>query len=170
MGLEFVETKDGMIVHQHKFITDLLEYYLPHDAKITHSPLPSKLKDLYVKSDQLKDPTSYRQLVGKLNFLLHTRPDLSFTAQFLSQFNSNPGQKHFDAAIHVLKYLKGTLYQGVFLNDKSDFKLEAFCDSDWAGCPTTRKSVSGFFYHNGRKSNFVEIKETSYCLFVFSRS
>ena len=64
--------------------------------------------------------------MGKLIFLLHTRPDLSFTTQFLSQFNNNHCQIHFEAALHVLKYLKGTIFQGIFLNNKDDFKLETF--------------------------------------------
>ena len=145
LGLEFNETNGGMVVNQDKFILDLLQAYSMTDCNPVSAPLPSNLK-LFPKMDNpLKEATSYRQLIGKLNFLLHTRPDLSFTVQYLSQFNQTPCEAHYDAALHVLKYLKGTASQGIFLNDKPLYNIEAYCDSDWAACPITRRSVSGFF-------------------------
>lgn len=56
------------------------------------------------------------------------------------------------AALHVLRYLKGTLDHGVFLNNSSDFSLLASCDSDWAACPASRRSVTGFCIHLGAAS------------------
>ncbi|KAL4575563.1 hypothetical protein LXL04_022410 [Taraxacum kok-saghyz] len=145
LGMEFTNTDDGMIVHQHKYITELLDYYKVHTEHPIKSPPPSNLKDFFDNTDPLMDPTPYRQLVGKLNFLLHTRPDITFTTQFLSQFNNKPNTVHMNAALHVLKYLQSTIHQGLFFNRSSDLKIEAFCDSDWAACPNTRRSVSGFF-------------------------
>ena len=145
LGLEFNKSDLGMVVHQQKFIRELLSQHDIGDTSHVKSPLPTKLKELYSNSNPLSDPTPYRQLVGKLNFLVHTRPDIAFSTQFLSQFNHNPTQSHMDAALHVLKYLKNTIHQSLLFNDSTDFKLEAFCDSDWAACPNTRRSVSGFF-------------------------
>ena len=109
------------------------------------APLPPNLHLQKDMDKPLVDPSVYRQLVGKLNFLIHTRPDLAFSIQFLSQFSQNPCDAQYSAALHVLKYLKGTTSQGIFLNNKPEFGLEAYCDSDWAACPITRRSVSGFF-------------------------
>lgn len=82
----------------------------------------------------MDDPLSYvvvyRQLVGKLNFLVHTRPDFGFSVQDLSQFNKTPSQAHYNDALHVLKYHKGTIYQALYFNNQASFKLEAYCDSD----------------------------------------
>lgn len=57
----------------------------------------------------------------------------------------NPRTDHWNSALRVVRYLKGTPGQGVFLNSKSDLKLRGWCDSDWGGCPLTRRSVSGWF-------------------------
>lgn len=145
LGLEFNKIDTGYIVHKQKFIKDLLQTYSIMDLPTTTMPLPAKLQLVHKMENPLVDPTLYMQLIGKLNFLMHTRPDLAFSIQHLSQFNQTPSQSHYDAAIHVLQYLKGTISQGLHFNNNSSIKLEAFCDSDWAACPITRRSVSGFF-------------------------
>ncbi|XP_070033036.1 uncharacterized mitochondrial protein AtMg00810-like [Nicotiana tomentosiformis] len=94
--------------------------------------------------DILPRPDTYRGLIGKLNFLTHTRPDLCFAMQYLSQFLKAPRVPHMAVALHVLRYLKGTPDLGILLNKSSDFSLYGYCDSDWATCPETRKSVTGF--------------------------
>lgn len=145
LGLKFNKVDSGMIVHQQKYIKELLKAYTIIDAVPVTTPLPPKLHLSHTMDDPLQDPTIYRQLIGKLNFLLHTRPDLAFSIEFLSQFNQTPSQSHYDAALHVLKYLKGSMTQGLHFNNSSTYNLEAYCDSDWASCPLTRRSVSGFF-------------------------
>lgn len=145
LGLEFNDISNGMVIHQQKYIRGLLATYSLTDAKPVSTPLQSKQSLFNSKSTILEDSSMYRQLVGKLNFLLHTRPDLSFTVQFLSQFNQTPTEDHYQAALHVLKYLKGTIHQGLLFNNEQDYKVEAFCDADWAACPLTRRSVSGYF-------------------------
>ena len=134
-----------MVVHQQEFIRELLNLYSLVDCEPAQMPLPVNVHLHSPDGVPLSDPTPYRQLIGKSNFLVHTRPDISFTVQHLSQFNQSPTQMHYDAALHVLKYLKGTITQGLFFNNQPTFELEAFYDSDWAACPTTRRSVSGYF-------------------------
>nr|XP_033512886.1 uncharacterized protein LOC117277585 [Nicotiana tomentosiformis] len=72
-----------------------------------------------LKSDDeelLPRPDTYRSLVGKLNFLTHTKPDLCFTVQHFSQFLKCLRVPHMNAALHILRYLKGTPNVGIFLN------------------------------------------------------
>ncbi|KAL7614129.1 hypothetical protein Lser_V15G07686 [Lactuca serriola] len=133
------------MVHQTKFINELLASYDMLDFTPKSTSVPLNLKLLPVMSDPLPDATVYRQLVGKLNFLLHTRPDLAFTIRYLSQLNKILCQEHYQVALHFLQYLKGTIDQALYFNNKHSYQIEAYCDYDWAACPATQRSISGYF-------------------------
>lgn len=144
LGIEFLPTQSGLVMSQRKFASDLLQEYDLESALTVASPLDPSVKLKHDEGDLLLDPTPYRKLVGKLNFLSNTRPDLSFSIQHLCQFMQQPTHLHWNAAIHVLQYLKGTIHLGLLLSSANDFSLKASCDSDWASCSCTRKSVSGY--------------------------
>ena len=71
-----------------------------------------------------------------------TRPAICYVIQTLSQFMQTPKQSHYEAATRVVRYLKGTIGQGVWLQAKAGETLTCWCDSDWAACPNTRRSVT----------------------------
>ncbi|CAH9093489.1 unnamed protein product [Cuscuta epithymum] len=60
-----------------------------------------------------------------------------------------PRKEHWNAALRVVWYLKGSLGQGILLSSSSDFLLTGWCDSDWASCPLTRRSLSGWLVFLG---------------------
>ena len=98
----------GIVLAQKKFTTHkLLKDSNLSSCKSTVTPLPPNCKLSPEDGDLLLDPTYYRTTVGKLNFLTHTRPDLSFTAQTLSQFMQEPCTSYLQALHHTLKYLQG---------------------------------------------------------------
>jgi hypothetical protein len=76
--------------------------------------------------------------------LTNTRPDISFSVQHLSQFVSKPLVPHYTAATRILKYLKSSPPKGLFFPVSSSLKLTGYADSDWARCPETRKSITGY--------------------------
>lgn len=61
----------------------------------------------------------------------------------------NPRQEHWEAAIRVVRYLKGSPGQGILLRSDSELSLTGWCDSDWAACPLTRRSLTGWFVFLG---------------------
>lgn len=67
----------------------------------------------------------------------------------LAQFLHKPRQKHWDAAVRLVRYLKGLPGQGILLSATSDLALSAFSDSDWAACPLTRRSLTGYIVMMG---------------------
>lgn len=108
------------------------------------TPLPINLKLSAQDSEDYEDPSKYRCLVGKLNFLTHTRPDLAYTVQHLSQFLQAPKVTHFKALNHVLRYTSSTDGQGILLKASEQLTLQAYSDSDWGACLDTRRSISGY--------------------------
>ncbi|KAK9074869.1 hypothetical protein SSX86_003188 [Deinandra increscens subsp. villosa] len=145
LGIEVLKTPDGFLMTQRKFASDLVSKFHADQSSPTSCPLPAHLQLSSTAGSLLPDPMQYCRLVGKLNYLTHTRPDLAFAVQFLSQFMKEPHLPHWEAAMHTLCYVKGTLAQGLLFNKDPSLLLEAFCDSDWASCPNTRRSVSGYF-------------------------
>ena len=88
---------------------------------------------------------------------LSTRPDISYIVNKLSRYSSNPGQKHMEAVLHVLRYVKHTLHyalkyehteQSSSIGDKHlqkrEITIEAYCDADWAADIDERKSTTGY--------------------------
>ncbi|XP_018626145.1 secreted RxLR effector protein 161-like [Nicotiana tomentosiformis] len=99
--------------------------------------------------DPLIDVTSCQKLIGKLLYLTVTRPDISYAVQILSQFMKTPKRSHMDAATRVVRYLKQALCMGVIMRRGLADALTGFCDSDWAACPISRRSVSGYLVKFG---------------------
>uniref|UniRef100_A0A3Q7FJI4 Reverse transcriptase Ty1/copia-type domain-containing protein n=1 Tax=Solanum lycopersicum TaxID=4081 RepID=A0A3Q7FJI4_SOLLC len=144
LGLEILYKDTGVLISQRKFTTDLLKEFDCTSCKPSMSPLEPTVKFKANEGALLKDPTFYRKLVGKLNFLTNTRLDITFSVQHLSQFLQSPREPHLKAAYHVLRYLMNDPCLGVFLSNSTDCTITAYCDSDWAACPDSRRSVSGY--------------------------
>ncbi|KAL0374404.1 UNVERIFIED_CONTAM: Retrovirus-related Pol polyprotein from transposon RE1 [Sesamum radiatum] len=144
LGLEIARSTAGTSVMQHKYIRDILQDTGLATCKPTSTPLLLGLKLSSASSPPLSDPEPYRRLVGRLLYLSFTRPDISFGAQQLSQFVHQPGQVHMDAALHLVRYLKGNSDQGLFFPSSNPLTLTAYCDADWAGCVDSRRSLTGY--------------------------
>ncbi|XP_054820732.1 secreted RxLR effector protein 161-like [Prosopis cineraria] len=101
------------------------------------------------ESETKVDASRYRRLVGKLQYLTVTCPDIVYAVNILNQFTSEPKHSHVVAVERVLRYLKCTPGQGILLRSEGNLELEAYCDADWGGCPLTRRSSSGYFISLG---------------------
>lgn len=78
----------------------------------------------------IDNPDQYMRLIGKLIYLIITRPDIAYSVQVLSQFMNAPTESHINAALHVLRYLKAAPGQGILMSHSSVAHLTTFCDAD----------------------------------------
>ncbi|GJW07595.1 cysteine-rich receptor-like protein kinase 8 [Tanacetum coccineum] len=92
----------------------------------------------------LPDPKVYRRVIGKLIYLTITRPDICYTVQLFSQFMQSPTSVHMQAVKHVLRYLLNSPGQGILLAKDSAVQLEAYCNSNWACYPITKRSTTSY--------------------------
>ncbi len=143
LGIEVARSKMGINLSQRKYVLDLLEETGLLGAKSVDSPMEPNVKLDAEKGEYLGDPSRYRRLVGKLNYLTVTRPDISFATSVVSQFMESPRTGHWDAVIRILRYLKGTPGRGLLYRNYGHIQIQGYTDADWAGS-YDRRSTSGY--------------------------
>ncbi|CAA7020467.1 unnamed protein product [Microthlaspi erraticum] len=145
LGIEVARNKDGIFLCQRKYTLDIISDAGCLGSKPATSPIEQQHKLALSDKPFLEDPERYRRLVGRLIYLLATRPDLTYVVHVLSQFMHQPRIDHWETALRVVRYLKGTPGQGVLLKSDSDLRLRGWCDADFSGCRLTRRSLGAWF-------------------------
>lgn len=83
-------------------------------------------------------------MVGALQYLTLTRPDIVFPVNKVCQFLHAPTTIHWSAVKRILRYVKGTITFGHLIKPSPSMIVSAFSDADWAGCVDDRHSTGGF--------------------------
>lgn len=149
LGVEVVHKPDGLVLTQSKYISEILKKYNMHESKGVLSPMSSSLMLQVSDGSAPADTKQYREILGKLQYLSFTRPDISFTVNKLSQYMHSPTAMHWQAVKRLLRYLKHTINYGIFLSRTSSLSLQVFADADWAGNQHDRTSTSGYIAYLG---------------------
>ncbi|KAG6423270.1 hypothetical protein SASPL_113661 [Salvia splendens] len=95
-GLEVTYTSSGIFLNQAKYARDILQRASLEESKPVSTPLVAGCQ-LSTDGQPFEDPTLYRSLVGLLQYLTITRPDLSFDVNLVSQHLQHPTIAHFQA-------------------------------------------------------------------------
>ena len=149
LGIEIAQSNSGVVMSQKKYVLDILEETGMLDCKPVDTPMNSNVKLVPGQGEPLLDPGRYRRLVGRLNYLTITRPDISFPVSVVSQFLQSPCDSHWDVMIRILRYIKGTPGQGVLYENRGHTQIVGYCDADWADSPADRRSTSGYYVFIG---------------------
>ncbi|XP_060959079.1 uncharacterized mitochondrial protein AtMg00810-like [Cannabis sativa] len=144
LGFEIARSSEGIFLSQRKYTLQLLTNTGFAGSKPAKTPMDPKTKLDDIAGTTLDDPSAYRQLIGCLLYLTLSRPDITYAVNTLSQFMSSPRTPHMQVVHHLLRDLKRCPGQGLLYSSTSTLHLRGFSDSDWASCPTTRRSTSGF--------------------------
>ncbi|XP_016199379.1 uncharacterized protein LOC107640368 [Arachis ipaensis] len=144
LGLELARSSDGIVLSHRKYTLSILEDTNFTDFKSISLLMEANLRLSNSDGDLLVDSSIYQRLIGRLMYLTISHLDITYAMSILSQFLSKPRTTHMNALHHLLRYLKGTVGQGLLFSAKSEKRLMAYVDADWVGCPDTRRSVSGY--------------------------
>ncbi|KAG7594092.1 Integrase catalytic core [Arabidopsis thaliana x Arabidopsis arenosa] len=146
LGIEVCRSPEGLFLSQRKYTLDLLHETGSMDAKPAKTPLEEGYKvDRKGEHDEkFQDAPLYRKLVGKLIYLTNTRPDICFAVNQVSQHMQAPTVYHWSMVERILRYLKGTSGQGIWMGKNSNTEIVGYCDADYAGDRMDRRSTTGY--------------------------
>ncbi|KAI3496680.1 hypothetical protein L1887_39051 [Cichorium endivia] len=116
LGLQIKQTKRGIFIHQEKYTNELLKKFSLETCSTAKIPISTNHK---IFADPEGEPVDHKL------------------------YQAAPKMSHLTAVKQIFKYLKGTKAMGLWYAIGDNFKLQAFTDSDHAGCKLDRKSTSG---------------------------
>jgi hypothetical protein len=151
LGIAVTCSSDGLFLSQRQYAVELLQRAGMAECHPTSTPVDTHAKlsatDGVLLSE--KDASEYRSLAGALQYLTLTRPDLAYAVQQVCLFMHAPREPHRALIKRILRFVQGTLSSGLHIGTGSVDKLTAYSDADWAGCPDSRRSTSGFCVYLG---------------------
>jgi hypothetical protein len=156
LGIEIKRdrTTRTLSISQGAYISNILDRFGMSDCRPVATPIEEGLYLEPATDENKLDSAStirYQSAVGALMYAAQaTRPDIAFAVTMLSQFNSKPNELHWQAVKRVFRYLRGTAQLGIVYTGTGDLRDQApllgYCDSDWAQCRYSSRSVSGYVF------------------------
>jgi len=123
---------------------DILDRAGMTECKPCSTPVDTNSKVAAAEGASVSDATDFRSLAGALQYLTFTRPDIAYAVQQVCLHMHDPREPHLAALKRILRYVQGTLHLGLLLRPTTSTDLVVYTDADWAGCPDTRRSTSGY--------------------------
>jgi hypothetical protein len=144
LGISVRRSSDGLFLSQRQYAVDLLQRAGMSECHPTATPVDARAKLSASDGAPVKDPTEYRSLAGALQYLTLTRPELAYAVQQVCLFMHDPREPHLALVKRILRYVKGSLSAGLHIGTGPVKSLTAYSDADWADCPDSRRSTSGY--------------------------
>ncbi|XP_019102951.1 uncharacterized mitochondrial protein AtMg00810-like [Beta vulgaris subsp. vulgaris] len=144
LGIVVTRTPSYLLLSQQKYAQEILDSACMSNCKPVVTPVDTNSKLSADSGPPVHDPTHYRSLVGALQYLTFTRPDIAYAVQQVCLFMHDPRESHFNALKRILRYIQGTIDHGLHLYPSASTRLITYTDADWGGCLDTRCSTSGY--------------------------
>jgi hypothetical protein len=144
LGISVTRSTTGMQLSQRQYAIDLLQCAGMAECHPTTTPVDTRAKLSATEGNLVTNPSDYRSIVGALQYLTLTQPDLSYAVQQVCLYMHTPREPHLALVKRILRYVKGTLDFGLHIGISDSNTITAYSDADWAGCPDTRRSTSGY--------------------------
>jgi len=143
LGIEVARSQKGILLTQRKYVLDLLNETGMLGCRPASYPIDPNHK-LCAESGDPVNKDRYQRLVGRLIYLCHTRPDISYAVSVVSRYMHDPRSGHLDAVYRILRYLKSSPGKGLMFKSFGHLNVEGYCDADWASYLDDRRSTSGY--------------------------
>ncbi|XP_024317012.1 uncharacterized protein LOC106865377 isoform X2 [Brachypodium distachyon] len=144
LGIRVSWSPAGFFLDQEQYAEDLLERACMTACKPASTPVDTRTKLDADSSAPVANVSEYRSIVGALQYLTMTRPDLQYAVQQACFFMHAPREPHLALVKRILRYVRGTSSLGLHLRRSAKLDLVTYSDADWAGCSDTRRSTSGY--------------------------
>ncbi|KAJ9551621.1 hypothetical protein OSB04_015666 [Centaurea solstitialis] len=147
LGIEVYQQKDDIIITQEGYAKKVLKDAGMYDCNPTLIPMDSNVKFSKDEKEEDADATEYRSLVGRLRYLLQTRPDLSYAVGITSRYMQTPKKSHMVAIKQILRYVKGTLGFGIRYARGESMELIGYSDSSHNIDQDDGRSTTGHIFY-----------------------
>nr|CAE05417.1 OSJNBa0035I04.5 [Oryza sativa Japonica Group]CAE05956.3 OSJNBb0088C09.15 [Oryza sativa Japonica Group] len=144
LGISVRRTPDDLFLSQRQYAVDLLQRAGMSEYHPTATPVDARAKLSASEGAPVADPTEYRSLADALQYLTLTRPEIAYAVQQVCRFMHDPHEPHLALVKRIMRYIKGSLSAGLHIGTGPVGSLTAYSDADWAGCPDSRRSTSGY--------------------------
>ncbi|KAG8489179.1 hypothetical protein CXB51_017224 [Gossypium anomalum] len=142
LGIEVLPTTNGLFLSQRKYILDLLKRAQMECVKGSPTPMTTSTRLSQHDGSAIENEFDYRSIVGALQYVLITRPDITFAVNKVCQFMHQPLDQHFKAVKRILRYLQHTVEYGLHFTTATHLDLVDFFDANWG--IDDRRSTTGF--------------------------
>ncbi|WVZ94605.1 hypothetical protein U9M48_040475 [Paspalum notatum var. saurae] len=149
LGVQVHRDSTGFHFHQAQYAEDILERAGMSNCKPAPTPVDTKPKLSINDGTPMADASFYRSIAGALQYLTMTRPDIAYAVNQICLYMHAPRDAHWNLVKRILRYVRGTLDHGIKISASTSTELIAYSDADWAGCPDTRRSTSGYCVYVG---------------------
>jgi len=143
LSIEFHHHSNGMFLSQQAYAKSILQRAGMTDCKSYSTPSTIKKLSLTDKDPPIGDKALYQSIVGGLQYLTITRPDISFAINWVCQHMHDPKASHYQVVKRIIPYIQGTIPYGLQYT-KGSLSLQGFTDGDWASDIVDRRPTSGY--------------------------